>query len=213
MQSLVIAATLLGPPVAAGDERAPEPPPVYRAPTFPEPRHIAPRPSAPPRPVLRRYTVRPPLVRTALRAAPGFSGRLTGRPYAAFSFDVLASVMFGLHGGPRQLGLAPEIGYSVRAPGLDHDLLAGLGIVHGINVEFTTFGLLPRFVYQQGPDGAGIGARTGLWLDFAENGFSIEVAHQLIHRPDGITHQLHATVGLDVLMLVFFLSKARLEWF
>ena len=212
MKWLLVAACLGGTePVEA--EPRPVEPPVLRGPTFPEPRHIAPRNGDPPRPMLRRYTVRPPLVRTALRIAPGFSGRLTGRPYAAFSFDVLASVMFGLHGGPRQLGLAPEIGYSVRAPGVDHDLLAGLGLVHGINVEFMTFGLLPRFVYQHGADGPGLGARTGLWLDFAENGFSLEVAHQWVHRPDAQTHQLHATVSLDVLMLIFFLSEARLEWF
>jgi len=185
---------------------------VIRPPEFPEPTRIPARDRSASRAAPERYTARPPLIRPALRVAPGFSGRATGRPYAAFRLDVLASVMFGLQPGRRQFGLAPELGYSLRAPATEHDLLAGVGLVHGINAEEYTLGWLPRFVAQSGPDGRGMGVRNGLWFDFAENGFSVEVSHQWVGRGATNIHDFQVSLGLDVLMLAVVLSNARMAW-
>jgi hypothetical protein len=201
------------PDVVAESPQDPEPPPVViHPPVFPEPQRIRGRDRSSEEVPPERFTARPPLIRPALRVAPGFSGRLTGRPYAAFRLDVLASVLFGLQPGRHQFGLAPEFGYSLRVPSAEHDLLAGIGVVHGINAEGRTLGWLPRFVAQPGPDGLGMGVRNGLWWDFAENGFSVEVSHQWVRRGSVDTHDLQVSVGLDVLMLIVVLSKARMAW-
>ncbi|MCA9648282.1 MAG: hypothetical protein H6712_17355 [Myxococcales bacterium] len=207
----------LGPPPdepATSDVVAPTgaPPTALSPPRFEEPRRIVGRDRRPTGWVTQRYTRRSPLVRPALRLAPGFSARLTGRPYAAFGLDVLASVMVGLHGGYRQWGLAPELGYSLRAPGADHQLLMGLGVVQGINVEGLTVGWLPRVVLQPLPGQLGLGLRNGLWLDFAENGFSIELAHQYMRLPGADVHELRIGLGIDLAMLAFVLSGARMAW-
>lgn len=191
-----------------------EPPPAARIspPRFLEPRRLRSRDRNPRGRVTGRFTDRPPLVRPALRVAPGFSARLTDRPYAAFGFDALASVMFGLHGGRRQWGLAPELGYSLRAPGVDHRLLAGLGVVYGINVEHATVGWLPRVVLQPETAALELGVRNGLWFDFAENGFSVELSHQWLQHGGQAQHELQLTLGLDVAMLMLVLTDARLAW-
>ncbi|MEM6996356.1 MAG: hypothetical protein AAF721_37965 [Myxococcota bacterium] len=210
----LVAVLVMAPVGATPSDAAPETPPSepVRAPRFVEPKRAATRRQLPTRRAAVQYRFRPRLVRPALRVAPGFSGRVTGRPYAAFSLDVLASVLVGLHPGRRQLGLAPEAGYSLRAPGLDHDVVAGLGIVHGINVEGVTVGILPRFVAQWRPGAVGYGVRTGLWFDFAENGFSVELGHQWIDRPGADSHDLRITLGIDVLMLAFGLGDVSMEW-
>ena len=200
------------PDAAPEQQRPASSPVVIRPPEFPEPQRIPARDRGATKAAPERYTARPPLIRPALRVAPGFSGRVGGRPHAAFRLDVLASVMFGLQPGRHQLGLAPEVGYSLRAPAAEHDLLAGMGLVHGINAEGRTLGWLPRFVAQSGPDGVGMGVRNGLWWDFAENGFSVEVSHQWVRRGSADTHDVQVSLGLDVLMLAVVLSNARMGW-
>lgn len=218
----------LGPPEVEATEVAVEPTevavepeaeeraePAPRAPTpprFQEPRRVRGRDRRPTGRVTTRFTDRPPLVRPALRLAPGFAARLTGRPYAAFGLDVLASVMVGLHGGYRQWGLAPELGYSLRAPGVDHQLLVGLGLVNGVNAEIATVGWLPRVVLQPLPGELRLGARNGLWLDFAENGFSVELSHQWMRAPGADVHELRLMLGIDLAMLAFVLTDARMAW-
>ncbi|MCX4246214.1 hypothetical protein [Paraliomyxa miuraensis] len=183
-----------------------------RPPRVLEPRRIVPRNRRPHGRSISRFTTRPPLVRPALRVAPGFSARPTGRPYAAFGFDALASVMLGLHGGYRQWGLAPELGYSLRTPRLDHRLLAGMGLVYGINAESWTVGWLPRVVLQPETGALALGVRNGLWYDFAENGFSVELSHQWLVLGGAPVHELQVTLGLDVAMLLFVVTDARMAW-
>jgi hypothetical protein len=201
----------LGGPPSKATPAEPQPPP--RAPRFDEPVRLRPRPPPPSRHVPPRYTGRQRLIRPALRISPGFVGRWTNKPYAAFGLDVLASVLVGLHPGDRQLGLAPELGYSMRAPGLNHDLLVGLGLVHGINADYATWGLLPRAVLRGSDDGLAAGVRAGLWYDFAENGFSVELAYQWTRALDPSTapvldqHELRLSVAIDVLMLAIVLNK------
>ena len=186
-------------------------PPV--APRFPEPARVRPQAPAAREPTPSRFTGRQRLVRPTLRIAPGFVGRWTERPYAAFGFDVLASVLVGLHPGPRQFGLGPELGYSLRAPGLSHDALAGVSLVYGLNTDGASFGLLPRAVLRSSQTGLAAGLRTGLWYDFAENGFSVELSHQwtraLAPAPGAVVdqHELRLSVGLDLLMLAFVLNR------
>lgn len=194
------------------DGEAPSEPASVTRPRFLEPQRIRGRDRRPAGRTPSRFTDRPPLVRPALRLAPGFSARLSGRPYAAFGLDVLASVMVGLHGGYRQWGLAPELGYSLRAPGVDHQLLAGMGLVHGINAEGMTLGWLPRVVMQPRSGEAWLGVRNGLWLDFAENGFSVELSHQWLRAGSDDVHELRLTLGIDLAMLAFVLSDARMAW-
>ena len=183
------------------------------APRFREPVRMHPRPPSPPARVPPRYAGRQRLVRPTLRVAPGFVGRFTNRPYAAFGLDVLASVLVGVHPGGRQFGLGPELGYSLRAPGLSHDLLGGISFVHGINVDYATIGVLPRAVLRVSDEGLALGARAGLWYDFRENGFSVELAYQWTRALDPgrasvlDQHELRLSVGLDVLMLAVVLNK------
>lgn len=190
----------------------PEPEPVVEPPRFLEPLRLPTRDRRPQGRTITRFTSRPPLIRPTLRVAPGFSARLTGRPYAAFGFDALASVMFGLHGGYRQWGLAPEVGYSLRTPGLEHRLLAGVGLVYGINAESWTVGWLPRVVVPPGAEGLGLGVRNGLWLNFAENGFSVELSHQWLHEGRVGQHELQVTLGIDLAMLVLAITQAKVAW-
>lgn len=196
---------------ASDGEEPSEPAPITR-PRFREPQRIRGRDRRPVERTPSRFTDRPPLVRPALRLAPGFSARLSGRPHAAFGLDVLASVMVGLHGGYRQWGLAPELGYSLRAPGVDHQLLAGVGLLNGINAEGMTLGWLPRVVMQPRSGEAWLGVRNGLWLDFAENGFSVELSHQWLRAGSNDVHELRLTLGVDLAMLAFVLSDARMAW-
>lgn len=220
------ALALVGPPVA---ELEPEPMAVAepgepepagepalavapQPPRFREPQRLPTRDRRPRGRTTSRFTDRPPLVRPALRVAPGFSARLTGPRYAAFGFDALASVMLGLHGGYRQWGLAPEVGYSLRAPRLEHRLLAGLGLVYGINAESWTVGWLPRVVVQPDAQAMGLGLRNGSWFDFAENGFSVELSHQWLQRGGVAQHELQVTLGIDLAMLVLVLTDARMAW-
>lgn len=205
-------------PAARVDEAAPvsEAAPVAEAPVQPprfvEPRRIPARDRRPRGRTTTRFTRRPPLVRPALRVAPGFSARLNGRPPAAFGLDVLASVMLGLHGGYRQWGLAPEVGYSLRVPRVDHRLLLGLGLINGINAEIWSVGWLPRAVLVSRDDALSLGIRNGLWFDFAENGFSIELSHQWLEGRDAGVHELQVTLGIDLLMLALALTDARVAW-
>ncbi len=185
---------------------------AVQPPRFIEPQRSPSRERAPRGRRITRFTDRPPLVRPALRVAPGFSARLTDRPYAAFGFDALASVMFGLHGGYRQWALAPEVGYSLRTPRLEHRVLGGLGLVYGVNAESWSVGLLPRVVLQPDTGMMAIGVRNGLWFDFAENGFSVELSHQWLQRSGAVQHELQLTLGLDLAMLAFVLANARLAW-
>ncbi len=206
MPALLLACLMLGPP----EGRIP---PV--APRFPEPVRARPRPTPPGEDVPQRFTGRQRLVRPALRIDPGLVLRPTDPPYAAFGLDMLGSVMVGLHPGDRQFGLGPEVGYSLRAPDLSHDLLGGISFVYGINVDHWTVGLLPRAVLRSSEDGLAAGVRTGLWYDFRENGFSVELSHQWTtsldpSRADVVDqHEIRLTLGLDFLMLAIVLSKAR----
>jgi hypothetical protein len=190
---------------------ASEPPPP-KPPRFLEPQRLASRDRRPRGRTISRFTDRPPLIRPTLRVAPGFSARLTGPRYAAFGFDALASVMFGLHGGRRQWGLAPEVGYSLRVPRLEHRVLAGLGLVYGIDTDSWTVGWLPRVVVQPDAQAPGLGMRNGLWFNFAENGFSVELSHQWLQRGGAVQHELQVTLGVDLAMLAFVLTNARLAW-
>jgi hypothetical protein len=208
----------LEPPPATEPERATEPVPLapparaIEPPRFLEPRRLQSRDRRPRGRTTTRFTDRPPLVRPALRVAPGFSARLTDRPYAAFGFDALASVMLGLHGGYRQWALAPELGYSLRVPRLEHRLLGGVGLVYGVNVESWSVGWLPRVVWQPGAEAPALGLRNGLWFDFAENGFSVELSHQWLQRGATAQHELQLTLGLDLAMLVIVLADGKVAW-
>jgi hypothetical protein len=201
-----------------GDEPAPmlatSPAPAIapQPPRFLEPQRLPSRDRRPRGRTIVRFTDRPPLVRPVLRVAPGFSARLTGRSYAAFGFDTFASVMFGLHGGYRQWGLAPDVGYSLRVPRLEHRVLAGLGLVYGIDTDSWTVGWLPRVVVQPDAQAPGLGMRNGLWFNFAENGFSVELSHQWLQRGGAVQHELQVTLGVDLAMLAFVLTNARLAW-
>jgi hypothetical protein len=195
-------------PVSAG----PVPAVAPRPPRFLEPQRLPSRDRRPRGRTISRFTDRPPLVRPVLRVAPGFSARPTGRPYAAFGFDTFASVMFGLHGGYRQWGLAPEVGYSLRVPRLEHRLLAGLGLVYGINAESWTVGWLPRVVVQPDAQAIGLVVRNGLWFNFAENGFSVELSHQWLQRGGASGHELQLTLGIDLAMLVLVVTESRMAW-
>lgn len=195
-------------------EVEPAPAQPLEPPRVVEPRRITARDRRPTTPSRTPWytSERPPLVRPTFRVAPGFSGRVVGPHPAAFAFDVLASVMVGLHPGYRQLGLAPELGYSLRTPRLEHRLLAGVGVVHGINAESWTVGWLPRVVAQLGDQTRGLGMRNGLWLNFAENGFSVELSHQWLRVGGADQHELQLTLGIDLAMLAFVLSGARVAW-
>jgi hypothetical protein len=193
-------------------EPAPPPPRAIEPPRFLDPERSWTRDLRPRRRTTTRFTDRPPLIRPTLRVAPGFSARLTGPRYAAFGLDALASLMFGLHGGYRQWGLSPELGYSLRVPQLEHRLLAGLGLVYGINAEGPTVGWLPRVVVPLGGQTTGYGVRNGLWFNFAENGFSVELSHQWLARGGVSHHELQATLGIDLMMLVLALTDAKMAW-
>lgn len=190
----------------------PEPAPTIEPPRFLEPQRVPARDRRPRGRTSSRFTDRPPLIRPVLRVAPGFNARIADTHRAAFGFDVLASTMFGLHGGYRQWGLAPELGYSLRVPRLEHRVLAGLGLVYGINAEAMTVGWLPRVVVQPEPRALGLGVRNGLWLNFAENGFSVELSHQWLRRGGIDQHELQVTLGIDLAMLVLVIADARMAW-
>lgn len=188
------------------------PGPAIEPPRFLEPQRVPARDRRPRGRTSSRFTDRPPLIRPVLRVAPGFNARIADTQRAAFGFDVLASTMFGLHGGYRQWGLAPELGYSLRVPRLEHRVLAGLGLVYGINAEARTVGWLPRVVVQPGGDSLGLGVRNGLWLNFAENGFSVELSHQWLRRGGIDQHELQVTLGIDLAMLVIVLAGGKVAW-
>jgi hypothetical protein len=207
------AAEASGEPAPATEPgRVAEPGPAPQPPRFVEPQRVPARDRRPRGRTIERFTDRPPLIRPVFRVAPGFSARPTGSHQAAFGFDVLASTMFGLHGGYRQLGLAPELGYSLRTPTLEHRLLAGLGLVYGVNAEVATVGWLPRVVVQPDAQARGLGVRNGLWVNFAENGFSVELSHQWMQRAGVGQHELQVTLGIDLAMLVLVVTKARMAW-
>lgn len=218
--ALVIALAPVAAEPAATPEVAPAsvvepvsaPAPAVEPPRFLEPQRVPARDRRPRGRTTSRFTDRPPLIRPVLRVAPGFNARIADSQRAAFGFDVLASTMFGLHGGYRQLGLAPELGYSLRVPRLEHRLLAGLGLVYGINAEVATVGWLPRVVVQPDSQALGLGMRNGLWLNFAENGFSVELSHQWLRRGGLDQHELQVTLGIDLAMLVLVISDARMAW-
>lgn len=195
-----------------------EPPPVIEPalpiepPRFVEPLRVPARDRRPRGRTISRFTDRPPLIRPTLRVAPGFSARIADSHRAAFGLDVLASTMFGLHGGYRQWGLAPELGYSLRVPRLEHRVLAGLGLVYGINAEAMTVGWLPRVVIQPDAQAMGLGMRNGLWLNFAENGFSVELSHQWLRRGGMDQHELQLTLGIDLAMLAIVLAGGKVAW-
>jgi hypothetical protein len=201
-----------GPTAVAAPPVTVEPAPAIRPPRFLEPQRLPTRDRRPRGRTTSRFTDRPPLIRPTLRVAPGFSGRIGGAHRAAFGFDALASVMFGLHGGYRQWGLAPEVGYSLRVPRLEHRLLAGMGLVYGINAESWTVGWLPRVVVQPDSKAMGLGVRNGLWFNFAENGFSVELSHQYLQRAGVGQHELQITLGIDLAMLAFVLAESRVAW-
>lgn len=187
-------------------------PSVIEPPRFVEPQRVPARDRRPRGRTTSRFTDRPPLIRPVLRVAPGFNARIADTQRSAFGFDVLASTMFGLHGGYRQFGLAPELGYSLRVPRLEHRVLAGLGLVYGINAEVMTVGWLPRVVVQPDSRALGLGVRNGLWLNFAENGFSVELSHQWLRRGGIDQHELQVTLGIDLAMLVLAIADARMAW-
>jgi hypothetical protein len=194
------------PAPVAGPAIAPQPP------RFVEPQRVPARDRRPRGRTISRFTDRPPLIRPVFRVAPGFSARPAGSHRAAFAFDMFLSTMYGLHGGYRQWGLAPELGYSLRTPRLEHRLLAGLGLVYGINAEAATVGWLPRLVVQPDAQAWGLGVRNGLWFNFAENGFSVELSHQWLQRGGVGQHELQVSLGIDLAMLVLVITNARMAW-
>lgn len=202
----VVEPAVVEPTAVVGPAIAPQPP------RFVEPQRVPARDRRPRGRTIKRFTDRPPLIRPVFRVAPGFSARPTGSHRSAFGFDMLVSTMYGLHGGYRQWGLAPEIGYSLRVPRLEHRLLAGLGLVYGINAEAATVGWLPRLVVQPDAQARGLGVRNGLWFNFAENGFSVELSHQWLQRGGVGQHELQVTLGIDLAMLVLVITDARMAW-
>jgi len=145
-----------------------------------------------------------------LRVAPGFSGRVSGGDdIAAFMLDLTAAVRFGLHPGEQQWALAPQLGYTLRAPGLEHQLSAGIGVGYGVNVGEHTVMFLPRFVFAPDGDPLPMGGRYGALWDFAENGFSVELSHQFMMNGDGdraVSHDLRLSLGIDLVLLTVVLA-------
>lgn len=76
-----------------------------------------------------------------------------------------------------------------------------------------SFGLLPRAVLRSSEDGLAAGLRTGLWYDFRENGFSVELSHQwtrsLAPGAGAVLdqHELRLSLGLDLAMLAIVLNR------
>jgi hypothetical protein len=190
-----------------------EPPqPVYRPLVLPDPIRFLPQPAHRIGDAPSFYRGNRPYLRPVFRVAPGFSGRIAGRPVAAFSLDLQASMMAGLHPGKVQWGLVPEVGYHLRAPGLTHLFTGGLGVVRGITAEVHNVVFAPRVVVGTHDGRLAWGARGGLIWGFAENGFAVELSYQLLFVHDRRAHDLLFSVSIDLAMLVTVLGKVRAKW-
>jgi hypothetical protein len=147
------------------------------------------------------------------RVAPGFSARVHGDRVAAFTLDVAGGVALGVRPGrDGQWGLLPEVGYTLRTPRTEHAVTAGLGVVHGIAASRPTFGLVPRVVWAPGA-AAPLGLRAGFFWNFAENGFSVELAYQAMWRGSAAVHEVRLSAGVDLAMLVAaFAVRPKPRW-
>jgi hypothetical protein len=152
------------------------------------------------------YTARDPYLRPSLRLALGGSARVAGEtsangPPFAFTMDVMAGGHFGLHPGKEQFGLIPEIGYTLRAPGGENQVSAGLGLAYGMGMAYHTVALFPRLVLDPSHGSVGVGERLGLLWCFRENGFSTELAYQRMEKAGVTEHDVRATLGIDLALL------------
>jgi hypothetical protein len=210
---MTIAAAIAGGLTAA---RADEPPPLqvaaapgaaitYRLLVLPEPEPLVLPPL--PEPSGRAwYTGRDPYLRPSLRLALGATSRVAGNtstngaPFA-FTMDAMLGGHFGLHPGNEQVGLIPEIGYTLRAPGGVNQMSAGLGLAYGMGMRYHTAAIVPRLVLDPSHGSLGVGARTGLLWCFRENGFSTELAYQIMDKAGVTEHEARVTLGIDLALL------------
>jgi hypothetical protein len=157
------------------------------------------------------YTGRDRYRRASLRLALGASFRVAGEttkdsaPFA-FTMDVMAGGHFGLHPGKEQFGLIPEIGYTLRAPGGEHQVSAGVGLAYGMGMKYHTVALVPRLVLDPSHGSFGAGVRTGLLWCFRENGFSAEAAYQYLQKAGAARSDVRLTLGIDLALLMLVLD-------
>jgi hypothetical protein len=158
------------------------------------------------------WTGRARYVAPTLRLAPGGSFRVAGGDTgAAFTSDFLAGVRFGLTPGHEQWGLIPELGATLRTVGSEHEWTMGLGVGHGLGIEGATWAVLPRLVVDTSSTRPAYGVRTGLFWNFAENGFAVEVGHEYVARAAGATHDVRLTASVDLGLLAMAIWGGR-EW-
>ncbi len=158
---------------------------------------------------MRWYTGRKPYKRPALRVATGLSARVSGAPSAAYTMDFMLGGHFGLHPGQEQFGLVPEVGYTWRTPGREHQLSAGLGFAWGMGMSYHTVALVPRLIIDPSQHETALGVRTGILWCFRENGFAAELAHQYERRGGMALHDILATVSIDVMLLALVLAGVK----
>jgi len=205
----IAAASLSIPATTAADEPvkkvaapdAPDAPDTPKLIVLSDPEPLSPGPGPPGPSGLTWYTGRGPYKRPALRIATGISVRVSGDPSAAYTMDFMLGGHFGLHPGKQQLGLIPEVGYTWRTPGREHQLTAGLGLAWGMGMSYHTVALIPRLVIDPSQGELAFGMRTGLLWCFRENGFAAEIAHQYEKRMGMALNDIRATVSIDVMLL------------
>jgi hypothetical protein len=152
---------------------------------------------------------RKPYKRPSLRIATGVSVRVSGKPVAGYTMDFMLGGHLGLHRGKEQLGLIPEVGYTWRTPGSEHQLTAGLGFAWGMGMAYHTVALIPRIVVDPSQGESALGLRTGLLWCFRENGFAAEIAYQYKQRAGLALNDIRGTVSIDVMLLALVLAGAK----
>ena len=116
----------------------------------------------------------------------------------AFALDVDAGGVFGLHRGARQWALIPLVGASLRAPGDEVHLSAGVGLAWGATLDTDQWTLTARALWDTATGTPGV--RTAVQYRFAQNGFSVELGHQAV--PARGEHEMRASLGVDLGLLV-----------
>jgi hypothetical protein len=130
----------------------------------------------------------------------GRDGGFDGGVDAGFAFDMKAGLLLGRDDGDVGFILWPELGYSHASHDTRGRELFTAGIGFHVGEPLWSVGVSPTFVAGSVGDAAVVGYRTALTGRFFA--FTAEFSHTLLGVESGGEHELRATFGVDLIMLV-----------
>lgn len=119
---------------------------------------------------------------------------------AGFAFDMKAGLLLGRDNGKAGFILWPELGYSHASHATRGRELFAAAVGFHVGEPLWSVGVSPTFVAGSVGDEGVIGYRTSLTGRFFA--FTAEFSHTLLGIGSGGEHELRATFGVDLIMLV-----------